>query len=290
MYKIIGADNAEYGPVSGEQIREWIKQGRLNSQTKVQSEGSAGWKSLGEFTEFSDVLPAEAGAPPPLPTTPTVQGKFSGLAIASLVLAVLGWVTFGLTAIVGLVLGIIALVRINQSRGALRGNGLALAGTILSGVLVLMLPILAAILLPALAQAKARAQSIACMNNMKQLALGGIMYANDNKDQFPSADKWCDALAKYVANPRTFQCPAGDPSQRCHYAFNARLSGVETRSVRSPAQTVLLFEADGGWNVGGGPELAVKRPRHHNSIGLVFADGHCEIARESRIRTVRWDP
>jgi hypothetical protein len=290
MFKIIGADNAEYGPVSGEKIREWIKEGRVNAQTKVQSEGSLGWKPLGESTEFADVLRATSIAPPPLPVTTAEPGKFSKLAVASLVLGVLGWVTLGLTALAGLVLGIVALVKISGSRGLLRGRGVAIAGTIVSGVFLLMLPILAAVLLPALAQAKARAQSIVCMNNMKQLALGGLMYATDHKDQFPVAEKWCDALGKYVPNPKTFQCPASSSNQRCNYAFNAKLSGVETKSVNSPAQTVLFFETDGGWNMSGGPELAVKRPRHHNLIGLVFADGHCEVVRQSRLERVRWDP
>jgi hypothetical protein len=222
---------------------------------------------------------------------PAVQGKTSALAIASLVLAVLGFVTFGATAVFGLVLGVIALVRINRSNGALRGNGLALGGTILSGVLVLLLPIMAAMLLPALARAKDRAQSIVCMNNMRQLAMGTLMYANANKDQFPAADKWCDSLGKYVANPKMFQCPAGDPNQRCHYVFNSKLSGVQSSSVHSPAQTVLLFEADGGgWNLGGGPELALKQPRHRKAIGVVFADGHSEMATQSRVQNLRWDP
>ena len=37
MYKIIGADLKEYGPVSVEQLRQWISEGRVNAQTKVQA-------------------------------------------------------------------------------------------------------------------------------------------------------------------------------------------------------------------------------------------------------------
>lgn len=291
MYKIIGADDKEYGPVTGEKIREWIKEGRVNSRTKLQAEGSTEWKLLGEFAEFGDVSQTGAAAAPPvLASAPLVESKMSALAITSLVLGVLGWVTLGITALVGLVLGIVALVRISNSRGALRGKGLALGGTIVSGVFLLMLPILAAMLLPALARAKAKAQSIVCMNNLKQLALGGMMYANDNKDRFPADANWCDLLGKYVPNAHTFQCPAANSNQRCHYAFNAKLAGVETKNVTSPAQTVLIFETDGGWNVSGGPDLTLSRPRHPNAIGLVFADGHCELAGPSRLAMVRWDP
>ena len=52
MYKIIGADGKEYGPVTAEQLRQWIQEGRANAQTRAQAEGSADWKSLAEFPEF----------------------------------------------------------------------------------------------------------------------------------------------------------------------------------------------------------------------------------------------
>ena len=49
-------------------------------------------------------------------------------------------------------------------------------------VVIAIIAILAALLLPALSAAKVRAQAIACMNNGRQLSLGGVMYAGDHKD------------------------------------------------------------------------------------------------------------
>lgn len=73
MYKILGADGKEYGPVSAERVRQWIAEGRANAQTKVQPEGAADWQTLGSLAEFADAFAPNAAAqsPPPFATAPT---------------------------------------------------------------------------------------------------------------------------------------------------------------------------------------------------------------------------
>ncbi|MCS7089487.1 MAG: DUF4339 domain-containing protein [Verrucomicrobiota bacterium] len=55
MYRIIGGDGREYGPVSAEQIRQWVKESRANAESRVCVEGSNEWKALREFPEFADL-------------------------------------------------------------------------------------------------------------------------------------------------------------------------------------------------------------------------------------------
>jgi prepilin-type processing-associated H-X9-DG protein len=161
---------------------------------------------------------------------------------------------------------------------------------IVSAIFLFMIPIFAAMFLPALAAAKQKAQTINCMNNEKQLALAVHMYSSDNKDQFPPAATWCDAIRSYVGSEKPFQCPAGDQSKRCNYAYNDKLGGLDESKVNP--NTVLIFETEGGWNVSGGPERMLNQARHRRGSVLVvaFADGHVEAVAGSRLNTLRWDP
>src|SRR5262245_37812974 len=71
MYKIIGGDKKEYGPVSADELRRWIAEGRINAQTQIQAEGNPEWKPASAFPEFADAL-----ARPTAPTPTVTAGVF----------------------------------------------------------------------------------------------------------------------------------------------------------------------------------------------------------------------
>jgi len=291
MYKIIGTDQKEYGPVTSDQLKQWIAQGRINAQTKVQADAGE-WKTLGEFPELADALgnrvpPVASGAPRPFPAS-SQPAKTSGLAITSLVLGICGFFTCGITALIGLILGIVAMGRVRKSNGALSGHGIALAGTIVSAVFLLMLPMSVAMFLPALAKAKQRALTIACVNNMKQLALGARIYSQDHQNHFPPAATWCDAVKPEVNADKVFKCPAGDVNDRCDYGYNSQLDGLEEKNI--DPNTVLFFESDPGWNVSGGAERMLGQSRHGRTFVVAFADGHVEQLTADRLTQLRWNP
>ena len=90
-------------------------------------------------------------------------------------------------------------------------------------VVIAIIAILAALLLPALARSKQKADRIACLNNLKQVALFVQLYTDDNKDVFPAhrnqnegdnvvtalTNWWGAAVIGYARNQSNlFRCPA----------------------------------------------------------------------------------
>jgi hypothetical protein len=291
MYKVMGTDGKEYGPVSAEVLREWVAQRRANGQTRVQAEGGAEWKPLSDYPEFTAALAGlpRSPAPPPLTAagtaTPPQSGKTSGMAIASLVLGILGFC--GVTAILGVILGIVAQVKISRSGGRLKGRGLAIAGILLSVLTLFFSFVLAGLLLPALAKAKQGARNASCANNATQVALAVRLYADDNDGKCPPAVNWCDAVANYVPGPQTFVCPQRG-GVKSGYAFNANLAGKTLSSI--PPDTVLLFESDAGWNATGGSQSVISRPPHGRAYVFGFADGSVRQVARDELPQLRWEP
>ncbi len=199
--------------------------------------------------------------------TSPLQKKTSGFAIASLVLGILGFCTT-ITAIPGLILGIVGLQRVKRSGGTLTGRGMAIAGIVTSAIVLVLVPMQAAMLLPALARARESARRAVCMSNLKQIGLGCKMWAQDHDGEYPSSLALEDLYPDYISELRVFVCPSTEDevTRAEEIDENGSYVYVTGLSEDSPPDAVLAYD----------------REENHGGEGrsVLFVDGHVEWVRE----------
>ena len=104
-------------------------------------------------------------------------------------------------------------------------------------VVIAIISILAAMLMPALSTARERARRIACMNNLRQIGFGLIIFAMDYDEEFPpissnlGTDQDLDMLySSYVSDIRVFACLSDrDNNARTAEASYGYLGGMSTK-------------------------------------------------------------
>jgi hypothetical protein len=146
MYKIVGTDGRVYGPVSAEQVKQWIAQGRANAQTHALADGAVAWITLGQLPEFANCFSAQV---PPISPVPPVSGtippfpagplrKINGHAILGLVFGILSFACCFMCCInwlfapLGIIFSLIGLSQVNHHPELYEGRSMAIAGLVLS--------------------------------------------------------------------------------------------------------------------------------------------------------------
>jgi len=136
MYKIIGTDGKEYGPVAIEEIRRWIAENRVERQTPVWVAGTADWTFLGLLPEFAPSFGLVSSAT----TSPVQARKTSSYAMAGLFFGIFSWLFACCCCcgfpfnVLGIVFSLVGLAQINREPTVYEGRGLAIAGLILSAL------------------------------------------------------------------------------------------------------------------------------------------------------------
>ncbi len=138
-------------------------------------------------------------------------------------------------------------------------------------VVIAIIGILASLLLPALARAKAKGYNTVCVNQLRQLGIAVRMYAEDNNSRLPSAEilptqpidpqnplpRICDVLAAYASKAVTtnsatvFKCPSDHEglfvAEGSSYEWNAELNGHRMDETTSKtAHIVTVIVTNGG--------------------------------------------
>jgi hypothetical protein len=220
--------------------------------------------------------------PSPLPpvANPAPQRKTAGFAIASLVLGILSLCCGGafITGIPAIILGIIALVRINKTP-SLGGQGLAITGLITGGIAtVFITPLLLGMMLPAVTAVREQARRAACANNVKMLCMASIAFAQEHDGALP---KTLDELKPRLGGEKTaghvLVCPAAKdqsaPSYRLEHAGEKvnDLPAAPTSSGapdREPSQEK------------NEPHIQVRHPQHRELPVRHRCHRRCGCARE----------
>jgi hypothetical protein len=143
IYKIIGANGKEYGPLTAEQIRQWIAEGRIERQTPIFTTGATDWNFVGLMPEFADFFPTVTPppiAPPQGTCTAGRMAKTNSYALWGMIFGILSLMCcccfpFG---ILGLIFSLVGLSQISANPQLHEGHGMAIAGIVLSGLSLLL--------------------------------------------------------------------------------------------------------------------------------------------------------
>jgi len=180
---------------------------------------------------------------------------------------------------------------------------------------IAIVSLLVGLLLPALARARASAQAVSCLSNLRQIGIAAQLYADSHKTYPPawinSNTRWMDLLKPMIAKKAgVYQCPqdhakiavAWDPDIVLSYGLNTFnfagnnwcfWYGVKPTRVRRSAQVIFIADCTpgkyycGGGNAFADPVKDVDYRHPSGSFNAVFCDGHAQTLQ--RTTRCHWD-
>lgn len=205
----------------------------------------------------------------------------------------------GVVALIGVLLCVAALVRIRKVQRRVLSIILCLLALIVNG------PVTAMWIKSGGTFVRGVAYRMVCGTNLCGLGKAMLLYARDHDGQYPDPNRWCDALLGYGIPAQQFICicstkltlkwppwggrryswpkPPSYEGKMSSYAMNP-----DCRSVNDPADMVLLFESEAGWNQFGGPESATCEHHEGQGLNVLFNDASCRFERCTSIDKFNW--
>ena len=159
-------------------------------------------------------------------------------------------------------------------------------------VVLAIIALLAALLFPVFAAARAKAHQTSCLNNLKQIELAVMMYVSDHNGTYPPACHtdgsysvfWQSLVLPYIQSMTIFVCP-GDPNPfstgvgnlvaASSYGRNFYVSGLSDTSMTRPAECLAAIDAR--------QPIVAQRSNiaaeadfcpHRGGCNLAYLDGH----------------
>jgi len=168
-------------------------------------------------------------------------------------------------------------------------------------VVITIIVILAAMLMPALQQAREKARQVSCMNNLRQMGIALAIYLSESSDLFPEnggtyRPYWWETLNEYIDNEEIFKCPSDRnwayTREKLSYGYNyyglcpsnPSLRDKKLGKIPNPSKRVFVADRNESSkdDIGYSPYVMNEHTnykisgRHNGFSNVLFVDGHVE--------------